>query len=132
MFSTILTAITGLFSPATKLIDKVSTTDQERLELRNELAKIEAQVQSQVIELEKRVIEAQLEVQKAELGSSHWIVAAWRPIASLSMVAIAIYHSYSGVPMPSSMNSLIELFLGVHAGGRTVEKIASSIGSMRK
>jgi hypothetical protein len=132
MFSTILTAITGLFAPATKLIDKVSTTDQERLELRNELAKIESQVQLQVIELEKRAIEAQLEVQKAELASSHWIVAAWRPIASLSMVAIAIYHSYSGVPMPSSMNSLIEIFLGVHAGGRTLEKVVGSIGSLRK
>lgn len=132
MFATILSAITGLFAPATKLIDKVSTTEQEKLELRNELAKIEAEVSSKMIDLEKKALELEIELRKTELSSPHWIVAAWRPIASLGLISAVVYHSYAGKPMPAEMVNLVEMFLGVHAGGRTIEKVASAIKLGRK
>jgi hypothetical protein len=132
MFATILSAITGLFKPATELIDKVSTTEQERLELRNELAKIEAGVQSQVIELTKKTVEAELAIKTAEINSNNWLVAGWRPLTSILLVGLVIYHSYSGKPMPEQLGNLIEMFLGVYSGGRSIEKIASSLKFVKK
>jgi hypothetical protein len=127
MFGTIISAITGLFAPATQLIDKVTTTDEERLQLRNELAKIEAGVTDKMLEVAKLQLEAEIKVKTAELNSGNWLVQSWRPATSIVLVGLVIYHSYSGKPMPPEMSSLVELFLGVYSGGRTLEKIASSV-----
>lgn len=127
MISAIITGLTGLFGPATKLIDKVSTTDQERLELRNELAKIEASVTEKMIEVAKLQLDAEVKVKTAELSSNNWLVQSWRPATSVMLVGLVIYHSYSQIPMPAELSNLVEVFLGVYSGGRTLEKIASSV-----
>jgi hypothetical protein len=127
MFTTILTAITGLFKPATEFVDKISTTDQERLQLRNELAKIEAGVTEQLIGVAKLQIEAEIKIKEAELNSGNWLVQSWRPLTSVTLVGLMIYHAYSGVDMPPQLVELSQIFLGVYSGGRTLEKIADSI-----
>ena len=127
MITALLSTIGGLFGPATKLIDKVSTTDQERLELRNELARIEAGVTEKMIEVAKIQLEAEVKIKEAELGSGNWLVQSWRPATSVMLVALVVYHSYSGTPMPDQLANLVEVFLGVYSGGRTLEKIAGSI-----
>ena len=132
MFGTILTAISGLFGPATKLIDKVSTTEQERLELRNELAKIEAHVSEKVLEVAKLQFESEMKIKEAELKSENWLVQSWRPLTSIVLVGSIIYHAYSGKPMPDAMTNLVELYLGVYSGGRTLEKVASSLKGLKK
>ena len=127
MFGSILSTIGSLFEPATKLIDKVSTTDQERLELRNELAKVEAHVTEKMLEVAKLQLEAETRIKEAELKSENWLVQSWRPFTSVILIGAVIYHSYAKIPMPPEMMNLVEVFLGVYSGGRTLEKIANSV-----
>jgi Holin of 3TMs, for gene-transfer release len=125
--------IGAIFAPATKLIDDLNTSDEERLQLRNELAKIEGQALSKLTELEKSRLEAMSKVQVAEAGSKHFITATWRPISSLLMVSVIVLASFGVIPSPNeSFYSLATLFLGAYSGGRSLEKFGSLIKLGRK
>jgi hypothetical protein len=115
----------SLFSPVTKLIDEVVTSDEERLTLRNELANIEKEVQLKIIELEQSRLDALSKVEVAEAASTHWLRANWRPLSSLVMVGTIMYLVFTKQPIPPEISSLAEVFLGAYTGGRSIEKVAS-------
>jgi hypothetical protein len=124
LFATIAGFVTGLFEPATNLIDKVVTTDKEKMQLKNELAKIQSEVETKLIELEKSRIEAMKQVEVAEAGSTHWLRANWRPIVSLTLVAIIVLDGFQLIKSNPEVYKLAEIFLGVYAGSRTIDKVA--------
>jgi hypothetical protein len=109
-----LSWISNIFSPAVKLIDDLHTSDEEKLKLRNEFAKIQAQVHSKTVELAK-----------AESESKFFLTATWRPICSLAIVIIIVAHSFGWISPGPQIYDLAEIFLGAYAGGRSLEKLAS-------
>lgn len=127
MFSAILSFVSGIFEPAAKLIDKVTTTEQERLELRNELAKIQTDMYAKLVDLESKRLEMETKVRTAEAGSQYWLTANWRPAVSIILVATILYAAFADKTLPTGVTELAEIFLGVHAGGRSVEKIAKNL-----
>lgn len=127
MFTAILSAITGLFGPVTQLVDKVSTTEQERLELRNALAKIQADMYNRMADLESKRMEVDGKLQEAQAGSNYWLVANWRPMVSIFLVGAIVVSAFMSKALPEQITQLAELFLGLHAGGRSIEKIAKTI-----
>lgn len=125
--------ISGLFSPAAKLIDNLHTSDEERLQLRNEFAKIQGEALNKLAEVEKARMEAMSKVQVAESNSKHTITATWRPIASLLIILIIVLSSVGIIPVPDqSFYDLAQILIGGYVGGRSLEKIASNIGGLKK
>lgn len=125
--------IGNIFKPASDLVDSLHTSDEERLKLENELAKIKEAALEKMTELEKARLDALSKVQVAEANSKHTIVAIWRPVSSLSMVAIIVAASFNLIPTPSQeFYELAQIFLGAYVSSRGIEKVAASIGGLRK
>jgi hypothetical protein len=103
--------ISNIFTPATKLIDDLHTSDEEKAKLRNELVKIQSQMHSKSIEL-----------MKAEVQSDHWIVAAWRPMVALLLFSLILADGYGLAKAPPQVYDLAEIFLATYAGGTSVSR----------
>ena len=113
--------ITSIFKPAAQLIDDVVTSDEERLQLRNELAKIENAAKLKNIELEQEIVKARTSVILAESKSQSWITKSWRPLCSLLLVGYVVVGPLIGYPPPGDVYSILQVFLSVYAGGRSLE-----------
>jgi hypothetical protein len=127
MFGAIASFISGIFSPAAKLVDEIHTSDEEKMKLRNELARIQESAMSKMMELEKTAMEAQSKVQVAEANSSYWLTANWRPLTSVTIVVLIVLGSFGFVQVGKEIYDLAEIFLGAYAGGRSVEKLGKAL-----
>ena len=113
--------IASIFKPAAKLIDDVVTSDEERLKLRNELAKIESAAKLKTLDLEQEIVKARTSVIIAESQSQSWITKSWRPLCSLLLTGYVVVGPLIGYPPPQDVYSILQVFLSVYAGGRSLE-----------
>ena len=130
----IFSFLSNILGPVTKLIDEVSTSDEERLRLRNELAKIERDVKLKALDLDKKIFDGQTKIQLAELKQESNFVKMARPFATWSLVSIILFN-YVGSPVlkflygidfpPINDTAIITLgaISGTHTLGRSLEKI---------
>lgn len=112
----ILSFISDIFAPAVDLIDEIHVSDEERMKLRNELAKIQAQMHAESARL-----------MTAEVKSEHFMVAFWRPMCVLILISLIVADAYGWAKAPNQIYELANLFLATYAGGRSIEKITKSI-----
>jgi hypothetical protein len=112
----IISAIAGIFKPAANLIDELHVSDEERGKLRNELAKIQAQMQSKSVEL-----------MSAEANSKHLITSIWRPVCSIILFVLILLDGFKVIEAPTQVYDLASTFLSVYAGGRSLEKISKLV-----
>lgn len=106
--------IVGLFKPAADLIDSLDISGNTKQKLKNELAKIEADLVAKQIELEKARLEMHSRLVAAEAASPHKINATWRPIASLTLVSIACLAAFDVISPNDNFYNLLSLVLGGH------------------
>lgn len=104
--------ISDLFKPAADLVDNLHTSDEEKAELRNKMLEIQGKVHGQVTDL-----------MKAEVSSDNWLVSSWRPITTVLLIIAVLLDGHFGVNLDDKVYGLLELFLSVYAGGRSLEKI---------
>ena len=119
--------IAGIFAPAVKLVDEVHVSEEEKLKLRNELAKIQESAMSKMMELEKAAIDAQASVSVAEANSKHWLTANWRPLTSVTLVGLILAASFGWIVLDAKVYELATYFLGGYAGGRSLEKFGAAL-----
>ncbi len=122
----ILGWVSSLFSPATKILENIHTSDKDLLTLRNELAKIEAEVQTKLIGLEQEKIK----LMEVEATSSNWLSASWRPIASLVVIGIILAASFGLAHPNEKFYELAQYLLVGYVGGRSLEKSAGALGTV--
>jgi hypothetical protein len=139
----ILSFIGGIFKPATELIDSLHTSEEERKQLHNELAKIQGDFQAKVLEYEEKVIDfekqlvsARSDILKAEIEGKSWLQRNWRPILMLVVILIIannyILFPYLGLwtekvqmlPLPNGLFALLTAGVGGYVVGRSGEKVA--------
>ena len=108
-----------------KAIDSVTTSGQERIELKSNFI--------------TKVIDAQAKVVAAEAQASSWLTQSWRPLVMLSFAAILVYTFFIGpmfdlkiVDIPDEMWVLLKVGIGGYVGGRTVEKLAEILPAKLK
>ena len=130
----IFSFISSIIGPIGKILDDVITSDEERLTLRNELAKIEAGVTVKAIELDKKIVGDQTKIQVAELKQESWFVKAARPFATWALVSIILF-TYVAAPFIRYIwdidipkiddTAIITLgaISGTHTLGRSIEKV---------
>ena len=133
MLFEIFSFVKDIFTPAAKLIDDLHTSDEEKLTLRNELAKLENATTMKVIEYESKLLEARSNVIMAEVGSDSWLAKNWRPLTMLAFVGIVCSYWFGYSPpnaTPADIDnifSLIKLGLTGYVVGRSAEKVADVI-----
>jgi hypothetical protein len=121
--------ISNIFKPAADLVDNIHTSEEEKLNLRNELVSMQNQMALKVLEYEKGLMEAQASVIKAEEQGHSWLQRNWRPITMLVFVFIVAWNyiiaaifNLSQLDVPDGMWSLLKIGIGGYIIGRSAEK----------
>ena len=119
--------IASIFKPAADLVDNLTTTDEERLMLNNELAKIQNNLVSKQLDLEAQLIDAKSKIIVAEANSQSWIARNWRPITMFGFLLIVLCDSFGIATLDTtrveSVYSLLQIGIGGYIIGRSAEKI---------
>lgn len=127
-----LDLVGGILKPISEIIDNVSTTDEERLKLRNELAKIQADLQGHIVAVESKRLEMEGKIREAEANSSYWLTASWRPICSILFVLIITFAAFGlATPDPKILDFMGYFVIG-YGGSRGIEKITENIRNIGK
>jgi len=125
--------VSGTFKPAAELVDNVSTTEEERLELKNSLIGLQNEVTKKQIELvskqmdlEHQLVSAKSEIITAEAKSKSWRTRNWRPLTMLTFVALIVLRALGLIELSESFShdfmNLVQLGLGGYVVGRSAEK----------
>ncbi len=116
-------------SPITNLVDEIHTSDEEKLQLRNELAKIESQMGLKLLDYEKQLLNAQSNIIIAEAQGGSWLQKSWRPITMLVFLALVVADSFGWLanPLAKEAWTLLQIGLGGYVAGRSIEKVAPKI-----
>jgi hypothetical protein len=116
----------GVVKEVGNVIDKLFTSEEERLKAKNAVFKV---LQEQQLELQK----LQTEIVLAE-ANGNWLQRSWRPILMLAFGFIVIYVKFIAplfsLPIPPLENefwNLLQLGIGGYVVGRSAEKIANNI-----
>ncbi len=109
-------------------------TPAQKAEVEKGAQEFKKAITTDMIDYFKVEMKNKSEVIKAEANSSHWIVAAWRPITMLTFTAI-IANNYILYPylslffeaapvllVPADLWDLLKIGLGGYVVGRSVEK----------
>ena len=116
----------GLVKEVGNVIDKLFTSEEERLKAKNEIFKV---LQEQQLELQK--LQTEIIVTEA---NSNWLQRSWRPILMLAFGFIVIYVKFIAPlfslpipPLEDEFWNLLQLGIGGYVVGRSVEKVAGNI-----
>ena len=131
-----LAVIQAAIGPVTKLIDSLVTTDEERLQFKQKMFELQLGMYEKFLDYETRLTEAQSKIIVAEASSDSWIAKNWRPITMLIFVGLVVCRWF-GFSAPnvtpeieSQLWTLIQIGLGGYIGGRSIEKIAETVGTV--
>lgn len=123
--------------PITEILKRVIPDPVER-------AKIEADLQQAAVDAEARLAESQAQVIVAEATGSTW-QRSWRPalmyflmfVVAWHMIALPLLAAVAGIQIkefvglaivPSEVWTLLTVGMGGYIGGRSLEKVAKSLG----
>ncbi|MBU2492677.1 MAG: holin family protein [Bacteroidetes bacterium] len=125
----ILNFLSGIVKPVTDLIDNITTTDEERERLKNELTKIENEFLGKALEYEGKLLESQSKIIEAEAKGHSWLQRNWRPITMLTFLALVICDSFGllSFRLNDEAWTLLQFGIGGYVVGRTGEKIVDKI-----
>ena len=137
--NSILEFIGGLIKPITDMVDNLTTTDEERGELKNKLVELQNAIASKVLDYEAKLNEIQGKIVMAEAQGESWLQRNWRPILMISIVAIVVnnyllfpYLQLFGIKtielnLPDKLYTLMTVGVGGYVVGRSGEKIIKNM-----
>jgi hypothetical protein len=125
----VLDFLSGVVKPITDFIDNLTTTDEERGKLKNELTKIENEFLGKALEYESKLLDSQSRIVEAEAKGQSWLQRNWRPITMLTFLILVVCDSFGWLAFRLSNEAwtLLQIGLGGYVVGRTGEKIVEKI-----
>jgi hypothetical protein len=124
--------ISKIIEPIAGLVDKLHTSDDERLEAKAVLLQLQTSLMSQTLDYEKQIAASQRDIIVAETQANSWLTRSWRPITMLTLVAIVVISQFTEMEVPPDLWFVIKLGLGGYVGGRSVEKSVASVVKVMK
>jgi hypothetical protein len=122
--------VSDVINPITGLIDKVHTSDEEKLELQKDIKKIEAELSFKLLDYQKELIQAQSKIITAEAQGESWLQRNWRPLVMLTLVGLVVSYFFGLAPeylinnpdIVEELFSIVKIGLGGYVIGRSAEK----------
>ncbi len=122
--------VSDVIKPITGLIDKVHTSDEEKLELQKDIKKIEAELSFKLLDYQKELIQAQSKIITAEAQGESWLQRNWRPVVMLTLVGLVVSYFFGLAPeylinnpdIVEELFSIVKIGLGGYVIGRSAEK----------
>lgn len=131
----LLSVLAPLVSPITNLIDKLHTSDEEKLQIEKAMLDVQANLTMKMIEYESQLLEAQRSVIVAEAQGQSWMQRNWRPITMLTFLTLVVLDSFDLLAWRLSEHAweLLQIGIGGYVLGRSAEKVVPVIaGAMKK
>ncbi len=124
-----LTVIKEIFAPAAELVDNLHTSDEERLQAKQQLLQIQTAVSLQLLEYEQNIMESKHSVIIAEATSDGWLQKNWRPVTMITFLGLAVADSFGWLASPLAPQAwtLLQVGLGGYVIGRSAEKAIPNI-----
>ncbi len=129
----ILSILGGVLKPAFGLVDKLHTSDAERLEFKVALSQIESDLKQVGYDYDKELAAARASIIIAEAQSGSWLARNWRPITMLMfgtlivMIATGVMDVDALARVPERLWSLMQIGIGGYIVGRSAEKIVPKV-----
>ena len=122
--------VSDVVKPITGLIDKIHTSDEEKLELQKDIKKIEAELSFKLLDYQKELTQAQSKIITAEAQGESWLQRNWRPIVMLTLVGLVVSYFFGLAPeylinnpdIVEELFSIVKIGLGGYVIGRSAEK----------
>jgi len=120
----------GIIKPVTDLIDNLTTTDEEKKTLKNELVKIQNNMAEKVLDYQGKLLDSQTRLIEAEAKGQSWLQRNWRPITMITFLLLVCMDSFGILAFRLSNQAwlLLQIGLGGYVVGRSGEKI---VGKMK-
>ena len=119
----------NIFKPVVGLIDDLHTSDEEKMQIRKEMAKIENEFAGKILEYESKLMESRAKIVEAEVTGHSWMQMNWRPLTMLVFLMLVVLNSF-GVLMTELADEfwvLLKIGLGGYVIGRSAEKIVPAL-----
>jgi hypothetical protein len=125
----ILSFIGEIFKPAADLIDNLHTSTEEKLTLKNQMAVIQNDMHSKIIEYETKLLASKTSIITAEANGQSWMQRNWRPLTMLTFLGLVVCDSFGWLanPLAAEAWTLLQIGLGGYVAGRSGEKIVSQL-----
>jgi hypothetical protein len=129
VLTTIFGFVSEVIKPVTTLIDEITTSDEERLGLKNKLFELQAGIQIKMMEYEAKLIDSRAKIVTAEATGQSWLQRNWRPITMITFLFLIVLNTLglTAVPIAGQMWTLLQIGLGGYVVGRSAEKIIPKI-----
>lgn len=124
----------NVVSPLAKVIDDVHTSDEEKLIVKAELAKLQNEVTTKFMDYEHKLLDSKTQVITAEANGQSWMQRNWRPITMLTFLLLVVCDSFGllAFRLAEEAWTLLQIGLGGYVVGRSAEKIAPSVTDVLK
>lgn len=128
LFDILSGPVSALVGAVGGIIDDLSTSDEEKLQAKIALAKLETDFQRDVIKADAAIAAEQASIIRTEATSESWLTRTWRPITMLSFVLLLFLYWFDVAPDGISDDVLLEVFgivkigIGGYVVSRGVEK----------
>ena len=124
--SPVLNLISSLFKPAVELIDKLHTSDEERIDAKTRMLTAQTDVTMKILDYEAQLTQMKSSIVLAEAQGDSVLQRNWRPITMLTFLCLVVAESMGWLhqPLHNEMWTLLQIGLGGYVVGRSAEKIA--------
>jgi hypothetical protein len=140
--SIISSGIGDLIKAVTDVVDRFVQTPDEKAKLQVDLIRLAYEQQAKIVSSTEAYEEELTKRLQADAASDSWLARNIRPLALIYVgaafsvmafgdgnVAIGGFHLKIGELYVESFRSFMEYALGFYFGGRTIEKVAGTIGA---
>ena len=131
--SEIFASIGSVLKPATDLVDNLTTSKEEKLQLKNAMEQIQNALSEKLLSYEAKLATLKASVIETET-KGNMLQRSWRPILMLSFGFIIIYEyfiskvfSLPSANLPSDFWELLKIGVGGYVVGRSAEKIVTKV-----
>jgi len=127
-----LDILDGIIQRIGEAIDRNVTTDAERLELMNELNRMQLELSSKVLEANLELQKQRASLIKAEAEGGSWLQRNWRPITALTFLVLIVLHHLGllQIEITNEMWDLLQVMIGGYVVSRGIEKAAPSVAEV--
>ena len=128
-------SLTSIVQPVTQLVDELHTSEEERLKIKSGLFDVQAQLATQVMNYEARLLEARTKAITAEAQGASGLQRNWRPITMLTFLVLVVADTFglTAFRLADEAWTLLQIGLGGYVVGRSAEKIVPKVTEvMRK
>ena len=124
MLGPILSLISNIAGPATKLVDDMHTSEEEKLSAKQKLLELQVEAFVQAEKYESELLQAKSTIITAEAKSESWIARNWRPITMLVFLLLVVLDSFGllASALAPEAWTLLQIGLGGYVVGRSTEK----------